>query len=180
MAFIDEMISGELVRDRHIREHGYVKITDEIVTALVANGPWLEIGAGPGALAEAIKKAGGRVVATDNYSWTGKNMQVRGNWVGQHGKVYKAEAAHAATWIRRRPSIGLLTSWPYMDSMAFDAASLLVPGQKLAYIGENRGGCTASTEFFDLMDAKFEIIDGAGVDQFYGLHDHLTIFRRLP
>ncbi len=156
----------------HRRTVGYVRLTDELVDALVRHGPWLEIGAGSGALSKAIRLKGGRSVPTDNYTWSDQLP------VGQIDKVWKCDGVRAAGFIKKLPSVGLLTSWPYMDSMAHDAAALLGIGQKLAYIGEGEGGCTANDDFFDLVDNQFEVVEEVPVHQFWGLHDRMTIFRR--
>ena len=64
----DRIMAGER-RELHIREIGYVRVDERVSAFLAKHGPWLEIGAGTGALAHGIKLAGGRIVATDDFSW---------------------------------------------------------------------------------------------------------------
>lgn len=161
-------------RDAHIREIGYVRLDPIVTEALARHGPWLEVGAGSGALAEAVRAKGGRVVATDNYSWNGPIS------VGSAGPVYRYDGATAARrFLRRRNSVGLLISWPYVEPWARRAADFLAVGQKLAYIGEPPGGCTADESFFELVDSDFELVESVALRQWCWIYDSLKIYWRV-
>lgn len=169
-------------RDRaeHIRSRGFVRVEASVVQALVKHGPWVEIGAGTGALAAAVNAAGGRVVPTDNFSWAENRWDENsGGWVGRVQKVIKADGVRAARLVARTPSIGLLSCWPcYDEDWAYRAVSLLRPGQRFAYFGEGDGGCTGDDQLHDLLDCDFEEIQEVNYEQWPGLYDRLTIYRR--
>ena len=44
-----------------------------------------------------------------------------------------------------------ILAWPQEDDLATRIWQALRPGQYLLYIGEDRGGCTADNDFFELI-----------------------------
>jgi hypothetical protein len=76
------------------------------------------------------------------------------------------------------PDRTLLLIWPpYAEPMAHDALRAFT-GRTLVYIGEGDGGCTGDDAFHALIDAEWDEIADHAVPQWWGLHDHLWIYRR--
>jgi hypothetical protein len=64
-----------------------------------------------------------------------------------------------------------------MSDMAYKALKAYT-GNKLVYIGENGGGCTADDAFFALLEEKWEEIDEHQPVQWSGIHDWITVYER--
>lgn len=109
-------------------------------------------------------------------------------YYGYDERYCKIEKLSAKQAILKYSLCDVLTSWPcYGGIWIYDAIQHMKPMQKLFYIGEDMGGCTASDEFFDYLESNFTLLDDVKILQFYGLHDKLYIYckndnrkRRLP
>jgi hypothetical protein len=79
----------------------------------------------------------------------------------------------------------IILCWPpYDTSFGYEIASRVQPGQILIYQGEEKGGCTADDNFFDLIYSQFEEFpnDTDLLNQhhstFLGIHDYWTVYQR--
>lgn len=127
----------------------------------------LEVFSGTGWLAWALGQKGVNVLATDDYSWHFP--------IPPKVPVQKMDAVQAVKRYRRWANV-LLMCWPPMGLAAERALEQWPPGRAVVYIGEPRGGCTASEGFFDL----FVIDKVLHIDQWDGLHDYCFIGHRAP
>lgn len=159
-------------REEHRKYYGFVVVTPELVAALKPHctGTIVEVMAGTGYLAAALRAAGVQLRATDDMSWHPKM-----DW-GTHTPVDRMDAALAA-----RDADTVIMAWPYMDDAAFRTAKAMKPGAALIYCGEGSGGCTANDDFFELMstwhrDEKFEADVQPHHKQWYGLHDEWSMY----
>jgi len=111
----------------------------ELIAAIAASGPLVEIGAGSGYWAWMISQAGGDVVAIDRFSpdevtpwdFTGTNQWYDETWY----YVDEGEAVSAGAW----PERSLFLAWPlYADPMAADAlrAYEAAGGKKVIFLGD--------------------------------------------
>ena len=92
----------------------------------------------------------------------------------------RADAVRVARLTARHPRIGLLCSWPPHEAeWPAEAFALLAPGQLLAYIGEDCGGCCGSDAMFDVLYTEFQLVDEHALRHPEGIHDSLQIWRRL-
>lgn len=72
----------------------------------------------------------------------------------------------------------LMFCWPpYADPMAFKTLKTY-KGNKVIYIGEGHGGCTADDAFHELLWNQFELVKEVNIPQFNGLHDKMWFFER--
>lgn len=72
----------------------------------------------------------------------------------------------------------LMLCWPpYSESIAYEALNAF-GGDKLIYIGESRGGCNATHEFFELLDEEWNPPMISSIPQWVGIHDSLYFYRR--
>ena len=164
----------QYARQRHIEEHGFVRITAELTRFLAQYGPWVEIGAGTGKLSAGIRLAGGRSLATDNF--TGSFFR-QGDWMP--AEVFYADAERVARLVARSPTLNLLCSWPYESDWCFRAVRHLRVDQLFGYIGEGPGGQTGDVQLHELLEQDFVAIDDMPVVKMLAtIHDHVTIYRR--
>ena len=134
----------------------------------------LEVMAGAGWLARALREKGIEMIATDNGSWP----NARG-WALQT-EVEELDAIAAIQKYAAKTDI-LLMSWPYMDDIAYKSIKLwekMKPGALTIYIGEWEGGCTADDKFFKhfepVEDYTFQQVTGKFV-AWWGMHDEISI-----
>jgi hypothetical protein len=90
--------------------------------------------------------------------------------------VLQADAVEAVTMMH--PDRTLLLSWPPMDSSGFKALAAY-PGNRLIYIGEGWGGCTADDDFFKTLESEWDEVAFHFPVQFSGIHDHITVYDRI-
>jgi len=124
----------------------------------------LEVMAGAGWLAKALRECGISVVATDDFSWGEKK-----GWQLQT-EVEQLEASAAILKYGEECDI-LLISWPWMDADAYNALTKwneVHPDGLIIYIGEYGGGCTADDDFHD----HFEMVNDSGFGEVQAIYRH--------
>lgn len=142
-----------------------------VIRTIAAAGPVVEVFAGTGYWASLVAAAGGDIVATDvspGFStWTA------------HEPYYPVARENAATTAKRYPNRALMLVWPTMDEGAA-LALRAYQGAGVIYVGECAGGCCASDNFFERLDADFEEEREIDIPQWWGLHDAAYFYRRKP
>jgi hypothetical protein len=162
-------------RFQHLAEQGFVRITPQLCSFFAPYGPWVEIGAGLGRLTAGIRLAGGRSLATDNFS---SSYIRQGDWLPSN--VHYGDAERVARLVARSATLSLLCSWPYESEWSYRAIQHLRIGQVFGYIGEGPGGQTGSISFHELLEDDFEVIAEMEVEKMVkDVHDHATIYRRI-
>lgn len=158
----------------------------------------VEIGAGGGYWAMLLQQRGVDVVAFDP-----KPAPEESEW--HAGRAWTAVHVGDHTVVTDHPDRTLLLCWPsYSQSWAAEALKLY-RGDTVIYIGEGSGGCTADSQFHALLGqgrdcwhldddcnelpcpeecpanvaAQFEEVDGVAIPQWNGIHDDLSVYRRL-
>lgn len=129
-------------------------------------------------MAEAIRTAGGRIVATDNHSWQLFNEGRPWNELAK--RTIRADAERAARLVSRHLSLGLLCSWPtHSDDWCYRAVRHLRVGQKFAYIGERFGTSSGDAQLKALIEDRFEEVETFDLTAGWnGIYDRLTIYQR--
>lgn len=146
--------------------------TEAIMAIAELQMPVVEIGAGNGYWAWMLEQAGVDVVAFDTAIYDKDNHWCKcDHWTkvlfGGHERLPE------------RSDHALILCWPtYSDPMAIDCLHAY-SGDHLIYIGESEGGCCADDEFFSVLENKWEMVREIEIPQWPGLHDSLTIYRRL-
>lgn len=159
-------------RQEYIRNYGYVKLCNKLVDEIAKYSPILEVCAGTGHVAEAVTRRHPEVdyVATDSGKWK----------LGVATRYFPVVKQGAAAAINAYPERNVFMSWPpYNEPVAANAVKNIKPGRYLLLVSEGRGGCVGSDELFDRLDAEFEPISCINIDQWDGLHDYLSIYKRL-
>ncbi len=150
--------------------------SEPALAALVGLGPLIEIGAGTGYWAALLRARGADVLAFD----------IAPPGLGRTNDFHR----RAALWTtvacggpEKAALVGreraLLLVWPpYSHPMAARALAAYV-GDRLAYIGEAPGGCTADDRFFEALEADWVIERTIGLGaRWPGIADGLAIYHR--
>jgi len=163
---LDDLLHS--VRNEFIRNGSYALVAHDWVSKLAAwigDRRCLEVGAGRGMLAKALKNCGVDVRATDSRSWKFLCDFDGGMWT----PVEKKTALQAVKNYGKDTDI-LILCWPpgrnakkqerEMATRAAAAFKKKNPNGLIVYIGELRDGCTADDTFFDAVqfidtDRKF-------------------------
>ena len=128
-----------------------------------------ELAAGGGWLTYWLLEHGVNVEnCTDDFSWTKISYN---DWVAKKDSI-KAVKEHQEVDL-------FILSWPYMDNMAANIFKAMKPNQRLLYIGEGWGGCTADDEFFKLTEEQEEETDlHKNFISFWGVHDCPSVYKK--
>jgi hypothetical protein len=68
--------------------------------------------------------------------------------------------------------------WPPYDTRMAEEALRAYAGNAVVYVGEGYGGCTANDAFHERLKADFECVYSVELPRWFGIHDHMTIWRR--
>jgi hypothetical protein len=162
-----------LIRSRHemCRAYSFALPTPKAVRTLVDFSPLVEIGAGTGYWAMLVKQAGGEVVAYDLCPGKGNKYSFTrdfGNVLpGDERALFEIDSRHT-----------LFLCWPnYNTDFAYNCLSFF-NGRRIVYIGEEKGGCTASDRFFESLRVNWILADRVSIPQWPGIHDSLFVYER--
>jgi hypothetical protein len=72
----------------------------------------------------------------------------------------------------------LFMSWPVYKSSIADDCLKIFQGNKLIYIGEDEGGCTADDAFFRTLDTKWDIEEVIEIPRWFSISDRLYLYNR--
>ncbi len=131
----------------------------KIISEQFRNKTILELFAGAGWLSKVLREQGQTVIATDAYT---------------QNHVTDIEELNAVDAVKKYASQTdvLLLSWPpYTSEEAAKALALWPDDKPVIYIGEDKGGCCATDEFFD----RFDEHSTHRIPQWPGIHDYLMI-----
>jgi len=147
-----DLISSYEHRNKHVRELGFVLVTQELVDRLVhvlSDLKVLDAGAGTGYLSYLLNDKGIEIEAVDIANPETK-FQFK---VGTH---FKVEKENAILRVKQKYYDVVMLAWPsYATSFAYKVANALKQTQQLLYCGEGQGGCTGDDKFHDLLEEKF-------------------------
>lgn len=152
---------------RHRREtYGAVKWTEDVLAAVKARSPLLEIGAGRGQWQRALAEKGADVLALDNMSSPATRQ-------GMRGQVLCGTEVDASKHRDR----ALLLVYPNPGPMAFKCLENY-RGDTLVFIGEPRGGVNGDGQFFDALGRDWVLEETLPVDALADCHERLWILHR--
>jgi hypothetical protein len=132
----------------------------------------LEVGAGICFWAFLIRKAGNCIIASDNLS--SHESTTDNSFIPE---MFVMDGVQA---VQTHKTNVLFMCWPgFEDPMAVDSLRAFT-GDKFIYIGEDRGGCTANDEFFDLLDKDWSKVANIDIPSWFGIYDSLSFYVRKP
>ena len=145
----------------------------EKIKEFVGNESVLEVGAGRGLWAKLMQDAGISVVPTDYFVSHGIEKEKNPRTFTEVEKLKHLDAVN-----KYGDNKVLMLSWPpYNDPMAYETLKNF-NGDKLIYIGEGVGGCTADDQFCKLLNELWQEIEIIDIPQWSGIHDYLTLYVR--
>ncbi len=162
-------LSRLMARHHMVVEFAWAVPNEAALAALVARAPIVEIGAGSGYWAARLRERGAVVHAYDVTVGAGNNWG--------HTKTWTAVLPGDETRVDDHPDCTLFLCWPAGGPMAVSALRRY-RGPCLAYVGEPRGGSTATAEFFDELERGWEETQHVAIPQWDGMQDALRIYRR--
>jgi hypothetical protein len=156
-----------------VRRYAFAVPTVAALDAIARHAPVVELGAGTGYWAYLLRARGVDIVAYD---------------LAPPDQLPNAYKLDPRTWTGvRRGGVevlggyrdrALFLCWPgYRDSFAHDALAAYA-GTRLIYVGEDRGGNTASPPFFDQLSATWALVERLELPRWPGAHDSLQIYDR--
>lgn len=146
-----------------VKEYSWAVPNEDALVYLTEFDFLHEAGAGSGYWAHLLQERG---VAVDPFDED--PPQDTYTFVAEHGVEFVAEE------LRDNP---VLMVWPpYADSMAADVLSYK-PSHVL-YVGEPRGGCTASEAFFHKIEQEYGLVAKVDIPSYEGIHDDLLHYTR--
>lgn len=150
-------------RDVLTKRYAWAIPSPAAISMLVRHSPIVEIGAGKGYWASLVAAAGGRILCFDKHppkdQW---HPVVRGG----------------PDMASKHSDKTLFLCWPpYWDNMASECLQAY-RGQTLVYVGETEGGCNATDDFFDQLQADWVHTQGVAIPQWEGIRDYLFVFTR--
>lgn len=152
--YIKEHPTRKLVREFFVDNYAWAIPTEKCIESIaefIGGDTCLEVGCGLGIWAYFLKNQYGvNIIATDDKS-THYDSDVRKNNV--YFDYHDMKSLDAVK--KFREANALLLVWPpYDNSMGYDAIKEF-RGNKFIYVGEERGGCTGTDDFFDLLENEW-------------------------
>ena len=139
------------------------------IKEFVGNNKVLEVGAGFGFWSKLLQLCDCDIIPTDNFSSYGTSSEK--SFTG----VEKLESLDAIKFYQN--SNVLIMIWPpYNTSMAYNALTNF-KGNKLVFIGEDRG-CNADDDFFEELEQNWIQEAIINIRQWDGIHDSLFLYNR--
>ena len=174
----NQNLYGDYQRRRNfIHEYGWSVPNEEAINSIkdfVENDSILEIGSGLGTWAKLLQSEGISVTPTD------LSLDPKENPYIIEKKPYtNVDQINADKAIKKYGNHKVLMMvWPPYDSpMAYNALKLFA-GDKLIFVGEGHGGCTADGNFFNLLESDWNHVENVFIPRWSGIHDSLSLYKR--
>lgn len=162
-----------IARQRYVYKYAWAIPCKRALEVIAQYSPIVEVGAGSGYWASLLAQIGTDVVAYDISS----TKQYKGSYNHFH-KHYFAVKKGSESAIKDHADRALFLCWPpYNDKMAFNTLKQY-RGETVLYVGEGKGGCTASDSFFNLLTKNFSEEESVEIPVWFGIHDRLFVFKR--
>jgi len=137
----------------------------------------LEVGAGLGLWAAYLKAAGVNIQATDAFvkGQRPKKTNSYCAYLPTFTYIHQFEAEEAVKVFK--PEV-LFFNWPcYQENYAIRSLKAF-KGDRLVYIGEGNGGCTADDAFHAELEHNWEEVNEVDIPQWHYIHDRMHFFKR--
>ena len=145
--------------------------------------PIIEIMGGTGYWTYCLQKLGfGDVVCTDSLDSDGWNITESKQWtpikkmIASDAVSKYSDRTVLVSWVPYTPPHEFLRAEAEPDKDAITMLEQMNIDQKIILIGEGSGGCTASDEFFDILDKKFTNVGYGKWVSAQGIHDCMDFF----
>lgn len=187
--WVDQNGNAKMQREQLVRDYAWA-IPDPMTLQFIvehAQGHIIELGAGTGYWAYQLSQFHIDVVAFDvhpphasgkNYYHCPRDSQA-GELTGEVGKSYFDVQTGTPEILTQHADRTLFLCWPpYESSMATECLKHY-QGNRLIYIGEGDGGCTADDEFHQMLENEWEEVASHRPIQWEGIHDWVYVHERI-
>lgn len=165
-------------KDRYslMKKYSFAIPTKEAIRGIIKYNPIIEIGAGNGYWAYLINKFGGKIVAFDN------NQRDK-DWIKFKNHEYFTENWFDVKYgdekeIDNYPNHTLFLCWiEYCAEYGLNCLKRY-KGKYFIYIGEGKGGCCTTDDFFEYLYLHFKKKESFYIPNWHGIHDYLNIYER--
>lgn len=155
-AWKSELLKAGLDRYKFIENGSFALISNDWVKPLsewIGNRKCLEIMSGTGMLSRSLQDFNVSIRATDDFSWKFDDN----TWITESSQWCCVEKFDCISAIQRYGVDVdiIICSWPYINDIAYQSLlkmRSINPDCVMIYIGEDKGGCTASEEFFKAVE----------------------------
>lgn len=177
-------IFAMMLREDYTKNYGYTLLSEKMLNTLseVLKGKKvLEAGAGSGFLSYNLQKLGIDVTPVDFQ----KVEDNRYSFSHGYSDIINEDAVKHLHFANKLPQTYdyVIMSWPCLGTdFANDILNAMKPGQKLIYVGERGGGCTANDNFFESLEEQASIHQSMTEKlqedslSFSGLHDDWYVY----
>lgn len=153
-----------------VDEYAFAIPNEAAVATIAEHAPILEVGAGDGYWARCVRDY---LDDTEQYVATEPKPRAKHVW---DIPIIKQDAVDAIEEFGDGRT--LFICWPpYDDPMASDALDVY-QGDTVIYIGEGRGGCTATDGFHKQLHNWWRLEETVAIPTYLGLHDRLEVWHR--
>ena len=150
--------------------------TKELIQELIKYAPLVSVCSGFGYTESLLKLQNIDIIATDI------EPNDNNGWCKKGTYFLEVEQLDSINAVIKYSDRNVFMAWPpYNDDTAYDTVKTMSRGKYLIYIGENRGGCNGTDDFFSYLDSHFEEITdhNAIIPQWKGLHDYVSIYKKI-
>lgn len=134
----------------------------------------IEIGAGNGYWASLLTQLG--VLPYTAFDMAPPH-RIHNDWMMVGQKYYDVRIGGTEEVVNY-PERTLMLCWPpHNTDMAYDALTAY-KGNRFVYIGEGEGGCTGTTEFFELLGREWNMVAAHPIAQWDAIHDLIEVYER--
>ena len=167
-------------RDRLTAQYAWAIPIEPVLQRLADLSPICDLGCGTGYWADLLEKAGARKVlavdssppldAKNHYHRFERGVDIRHyvHVVRGDANTFNVPASHA-----------LMLCWPtYGTAMAANALKRY-RGDRVIYIGEGFGGCTADDAFHNALEKCWKLTAHYDIPQWPGIHDSVRVYERI-
>lgn len=173
-----------ILREDYIKDYGYTLLSEKMLNTLgkiLKGKKILEAGSGSGFLSYSLQNLGLDITPVDF-----KNVEDNPYSFSQsYTNILNEDAVKHLQFANKLSQSYdiVIMSWPCLGTdFANNILNAMKPGQKLIYIGERGGGCTANDKFFNSLEDK-TCLDQKMTDKlqenslsFTGLHDDWYVY----
>jgi hypothetical protein len=146
-----------------VEEYSWAVPNEEVLVYLAEFDKLIEVGAGGGYWAKCIQDEGGVVFPIDESPPAETYTNIHTREINGFYEEFTDEA--------------ILMVWPpYDEPMAADVAQS--EPDHICYVGEERGGCTATDRFFNILDRKYGLVAKIDLPSYAGIHDNFFHYIR--
>lgn len=169
---------GPRDRQRFVDTYGCARWTPQALNVIATHGPIVEIGAGGGQWLHQLRQLGVDAIGYDTFEDEGK---IPGVGQTRHGKSIVVQGDETA--LAQHQDRTLLLVYPPPPDRGGEPCMATrclenYQGDTLLYVGEGRGGTTASSTFFDVLEAEWVCSEIVRLDPFPQCCERLFVLRR--